>query len=166
MTETSSASWAFEERDSRQIADILDSFLLSSQARYALLVDRSGQLVATAGERPGLDTATFASLAAADFAANEQLAALIGEREFSTLVHQGERDSVYLADVARRIILVVLFDRRSAVGLVRIKARGIVQRLARVFEEVFRRPATGAATLETAWSSEAEHEIDRLFGSL
>src|SRR5690606_35185588 len=89
LTESSATSWAFEERDSRRIEDLLHSFLLGSRARCALLVDRSGQLVATAGEQPGLDTATFAALAAADFAANEQLAAMTGEREFSSLFHQG-----------------------------------------------------------------------------
>lgn len=167
MTGGSAASWSFEQRDSLRIEQILQAFLRGSLARCALLIDRNGQLVATTGERPAFDAATFASLAAADFSANDQLAAMIGEREFSSLFHQGERESVFLADVAGRVILAVLFDGRATLGLVRIKARGVVQQLTGVFEEVFRRPAVPAGrVLETGWASDAESEIDRLFGSL
>ena len=63
-------------------------------------MDRTGQLVTTAGERPDFDSTAFASLAAADFSANDQLASMIGEQEFSSLFHQGEKESMYLADVA------------------------------------------------------------------
>lgn len=168
MTGGSAATWSFEQRDSLRIEQILQSFLQGTQARTALLIDRNGQLISATGEaRPDFDAATFASLAAADFSANDQLAAMVGETEFASLFHQGERESIFLADVARRVILVVLFDARATLGLVRFRARAVVGRLAEVFEEVFSRPAVPAArALETGWASDAESEIDRLFGSL
>ena len=85
-------------------------FLDEYNARCALIVDRTGQLVATVGEQPTFDPTVFATLTAADFSANDQLARLIGENDFTTLFHQGEKESMYVADVARRLILVVLFD--------------------------------------------------------
>src|SRR5207237_1336187 len=91
------------------------------------------------------DATAFASLTAADFSANDQLARLIGEQDFTTLFHQGERESMYLADIARRIILVVLFDNRTTLGLVRLKLRGVVDELSRVFEVVFARGAQSPA---------------------
>ena len=81
------------------------------------------QLVATVGEQPNFDPTAFATLTAADFSANDQLARLIGESDFNTLFHQGEKESMYLADVARRVILVVLFDNRTTLGLVRLKMK-------------------------------------------
>jgi len=126
---------------------VLQRFLRESHARCALLVDRAGQLVATVGEAPrhgGFDATAFASLTAADFSANDQLAKLIGERDFSTLFHQGERESMYLADVARRVILVVLFDNTTTLGLVRLKLRGVVGELTARFEVVFTRDAAPA----------------------
>ena len=75
---------------------------MQQAARCALLVDRNGQLVATVGETPQFDPTAFASLTAADFSANDQLAKMIGEAEFASLVHQGERESMFLADVAKR----------------------------------------------------------------
>ncbi len=140
------ASWTFTDDDAQAITAALQRFLRDSQARCALLVDRAGQLVMTVGEAPAadFDATAFASLTAADFSANDQLARLIGERDFSTLFHQGERESMFLADVARRLILVVLFDNRTTLGLVRLKLRGAVDELAARFESVFARGAASA----------------------
>jgi predicted regulator of Ras-like GTPase activity (Roadblock/LC7/MglB family) len=161
------ASWSFEESDARRIDDLLNSFLLESHARCALLVDRTGQLITIAGERPDFDSTAFASLAAADFSANDQLASMIGEQEFSSLFHQGEKDSMYLADVAKRVILIVLFDDRATLGMIRIKVRSAVRELAEIFTQLFQRVAgeRGGSRLESSWVDEAEDEIDRLFGS-
>jgi hypothetical protein len=40
-----------------------------------------------------------------------------------------------LADVARRVILVVLFDNRTTLGLVRLKMRQTVEDLSKLFEK-------------------------------
>ena len=74
-----SASWSFTQDDFDAITHTLQRFLYDSNARCALLVDRTGQLVATVGEQPKFDPTTFATLTAADFSANDQLAKLIGE---------------------------------------------------------------------------------------
>src|ERR1043165_5618402 len=81
------ASWSFNENDFKQIQTHLQEFLRDSNARCALLVDRNGRLVATVGETPQFDPTAFASLTAADFSANDQLAKMIGEAEFASLVH-------------------------------------------------------------------------------
>jgi predicted regulator of Ras-like GTPase activity (Roadblock/LC7/MglB family) len=156
------ASWSFTEDDFQAITGSLQRFLYDSNSRCALLVDRAGQLVATVGEAPSFDATAFASLTAADFSANDQLARLIGERDFTTLFHQGERESMYLADVARRIILVVLFDNRTTLGLVRLKLRGVVDELTRVFEVVFTRGSAPTVAPRDLLAG-ADDEIDRLF---
>ncbi|HJU66320.1 MAG TPA: roadblock/LC7 domain-containing protein, partial [Gemmatimonadaceae bacterium] len=84
------ASWSFTEDDFSAITRSLQQFLYDSNARCALLVDRNGQLVATVGDQPRFDPTAFATLTAADFSANDQLARLIGETEFNSLFHQGE----------------------------------------------------------------------------
>ncbi len=75
-------SWSFTEDDFSAITDSLRRFLTECDARCALLVDRTGQLVATVGEQPKFDSTVFATLTAADFSANDQLARLVGERDF------------------------------------------------------------------------------------
>jgi predicted regulator of Ras-like GTPase activity (Roadblock/LC7/MglB family) len=163
-----SSSWSFEQSDFNVIDRLLQAFLYDSNARCTLLIDRTGQLITTAGEKPEFDSTAFASLAAADFSANDQLASMIGENEFSSLFHQGEKESMYLADVAKRVILVVLFDNRTTLGMIRIKVKGVVRELSEIFRAMFERSAAQpqGARVETAFVDEAEDEIDRLFGDL
>ena len=155
------SSWSFTEEDFGAITQSLQRFLYESNARCALLVDRSGQLVATVGEQPKFDPTAFATLTAADFSANDQLARLIGETDFNSLFHQGEKESMYLADVARRVILVVLFDSRTTLGLVRLKMKQTVDELSKLFEEMFKRAASDASQPNIL--AGADDEIDKLF---
>ena len=156
------ASWSFTEDDYSAITDSLTRFLGESNARCALLVDRAGQLVATVGEPPNFDPTAFATLTAADFSANDQLAKLIGENDFNSLFHQGEKESMYLADVARRVILVVLFDNRTTLGLVRLKMKATVEELNQPFAAVFKR-ANETRHSQTGLLAGAEDEIDKMF---
>lgn len=158
------SSWSFREEDSKAITELMSGLLRETNVRSLLLVDRTGQIVANVGEPPQFDTQAFASLTAADFSANDQLAKMIGEHEFASLFHQGEKESMYLADVARRVILVALFDNRTTLGLVRLKVKSAVEELTRVFEDMFRRAGTEAPKIEGFGGKEAEDEIDKLFG--
>ena len=162
MAETA-GSWSLGESDYQKITEHLTALLKESNARCALLVDRAGQLLANAGEQLSFDPTAFASLTAADFSANDQLAKMIGEPEFASLFHQGEKESMYLADVARRVILVVLFDQRTTVGMVRLRVKQTVGDLGELFDEMFRRAATDQARKGGVLEG-AEDEIDKLFG--
>ncbi|MDX2193909.1 MAG: roadblock/LC7 domain-containing protein [Gemmatimonadales bacterium] len=161
------SSWSFREEDAQRIQGILHEFLRDANARTTLIVDRTGQLIATAGESPTFDPVAFASLTAADFSANDQLARMLGEPEFGSLFHQGDKESMYLADIARRVILVVLFDNRTTVGMVKLRVKATVKELIDVFTDMFTRDAKAAPgpQVETGFLGDAEDEIDKLFGA-
>jgi predicted regulator of Ras-like GTPase activity (Roadblock/LC7/MglB family) len=158
------SSWSFREEDFNAISGHMNALLRETNVKSLLLVDRSGQVVANVGDAPTFDPQAFASLTAADFSANDQLAKMIGEHEFSSLFHQGEKESMYLADVAHRVILVALFDNRTTLGMVRLKVKVTVEALTRLFEDMFNRAGTESPKLEGFGSQEAEDEIDKLFG--
>ena len=90
---------------------------------------------------------------------------MIGEPEFGALFHQGEKESMYLADIARRVILVVLFDNRTTLGLVKLRVKQTVLDLTQVFHEMFTRGTPSTSQVEAAFLGEAEDEIDKLFGA-
>lgn len=166
MAETSAGTWSLGESDYNRIQEHLNALIKESNSRCAMLVDRTGQLLANAGEQLAFDHAAFASLTAADFSANDQLAKMIGEPEFASLFHQGEKESMYLADVARRVILVVLFDQRTTVGMVRLRVKQTVTDLGKLFDEMFARAGSGDEAQEKrpGLLEGAEDEIDKLFG--
>lgn len=150
--------------DLDHIESLLGAFQREVRARSVLLVDRTGRLISAHGDAIGFDQIAFASLTAADFAASDQLAVLLGEEEFSSLYHHGDRQSMYLADVSGYAILASLFDQRATLGMVRIKTRSAVARLVRLFDEMAERGPTGSIMqMEVGWTQDAENEIDRLF---
>ena len=157
------ASWSFTEDDFGAITRVAAAVPGRSNARCALLVDRSGQLVATVGEQPKFDPTAFATLTAADFSANDQLAKLIGENDFNSLFHQGEKESMYLADVARRVILVVLFDNRTTLGLVRLKMKADRRRADRAVRAASSHAPHEHGTAQPGLLAGADDEIDKLF---
>ncbi|MEO5580543.1 MAG: roadblock/LC7 domain-containing protein [Gemmatimonadaceae bacterium] len=156
------ASWSFDEEDLNAITQSVLRFLDETGAHSSLIVDRSGQLISTVGQPLAFDPTVFATLTAADFNANDQLARLIGETDFTTLFHQGKKESMYVADVARRLILVVLFDTRTPIGLVRLKIKPVVQELTAHLDRAFTR-ARESGTTQPNILAGAGDEIDELF---
>lgn len=148
--------------DLQRIARLLQSFLGEAGARCAFLLDRRGRPLTAVGDTAELDETSFASLAAADFEASDQLAGLLGEREFTALYHQGVHGSMYLSDIAGVAILAAVFDRRTTLGMVRLKTREVVPRLRAVLAETGGRPAHDGG-LDADWGDDAVGEIDRLF---
>ena len=146
------ANWSFTQDDFTAITESLRRFLGETKSLCALLVDRSGQLVTTVGEAPGLDTTSFASLTAADYSANDQLAKLVGETDFSSLFHQGEKESLY----------VIIFDSRTTVGLVRLRMKDEVEELTQLIDRVFSRDRNSDAPPKKLLQG-ADDEIDKLF---
>lgn len=154
------------EDDIRQIGGLLDTFIEGTQADCAVIVDRTGRMLTYAGNTGAMDNITFASLVAGDFAASDQLARLLGEEEFSSLYHAGEGRSMYLADISGWGILAALFNGRTTLGMIRLRSKTVVPKIAEIFEMISTRPKTEETTLgmDNAWVSEAEDEIDKLFG--
>lgn len=141
---------------------LLHSFVAEAGARCALLLDRAGRPLTAFGETRNLDETSFASLAAADFDASDELAGLLGEKEFTSLYHQGVHGSMYLSEIAGTAILAAVFDRRTTLGMVRLKTREVIPQLTDLLAELGAgEPIEGR--LDANWTDDAVSEIDRLF---
>ncbi len=160
------ADWTIYEEDYWAINSVLKELLQNSNSQSILLIDKTGQMIASVGVEPGFDLMSFASLCAADFEANSQLAQLIGEKDFSTLYHQGSNESMYLARVASHIILVVLFNKRTTLGLVRLRVKKAVEGLNTVLNGLFEKLEYENEDLkefDQEFADELDREIDSLF---
>jgi predicted regulator of Ras-like GTPase activity (Roadblock/LC7/MglB family) len=93
------------------------------RADLILLISRSGQPIIVTGSEKDIDFTALASLSAANLAATDGLANLVGEKEFSVLVHQGARRNLYISDLLKQFSLIVVFDASAPLGLVRWKAK-------------------------------------------
>jgi predicted regulator of Ras-like GTPase activity (Roadblock/LC7/MglB family) len=156
------------EEEFNQIKQIISKLRIDANAKVVFLVDKNGQQIAAHGEIENLDTTSLASLTAGNVAATDGLAKLIGEKEFSILFHEGEKDNIHISIVASRVILVVIFDERSSLGLVRLrvkKASGDLNDVfARIMAKVEReKKEAGAGAFESPFAEITDEDIDSLF---
>ncbi|MDP2752927.1 MAG: roadblock/LC7 domain-containing protein [Nitrospirota bacterium] len=124
------------EEEFRKINAELQKLHYQSNSKVVFLVDKNGQLIASAGETRDIDTTSLASLTAGNIAATGGIARLLGEKEFTILFHEGEKDNIHISLIGQRIILVVIFDQRSSLGLVRLRVKKASESLVRIFDEI------------------------------
>ncbi len=152
------------DEDYRKILAVIQRLVRDANAKGVFVVDRNGQLIGEAGEMRGIDTTSLASLTAGCIAATGGLAKLVGEEDFPVHFHQGQRDNLHITLVSNRIILVVIFDDRSSLGLVRLRVKKAGAELAKIFEEIQKKTEQendgGAGT---PFSEITDEDIDNLF---
>src|SRR3990167_7203377 len=155
------------EEEFKQITAIIDRLLKDANAKLVFLVDKDGQLIASSGDTRDLDTTSLASLTAGNIAATGGLAKLLGEKEFSILFHEGEKDNIHISLIGQRVILVVIFDQRSSLGLVRLRAKKTSDVLVKMFEDIFvkiEKERGVKHAVKAPFAEITEEDIEKLFG--
>lgn len=150
----------------QKTTDILDELLQESGARYVMLVDRKGFVLAHreaiwAPQPPSLDS--LATLIAGNAAAIQALAKLLGENAFSELVHQGDEYGIYIEEAGPQALLVVIFDKSAPVGRVKLFGKRASQGLTGVMKEALVDP--NKLGIDDEYSAGATALLDDLFGN-
>jgi len=160
------ADFVLYEEEFKHLEEALRRLRQEANAKAVFLIDKNGQQIASAGEVEQFDTTSLASLTAGNVAATDGLAKLIGEREFSVLFHEGQQDHIHISIVAKRAILVVIFDDRSSLGLVRLRVKRASVDLEKIFEVMLQKGERGTqgTTHASPFSEITDDDIDALFG--
>jgi predicted regulator of Ras-like GTPase activity (Roadblock/LC7/MglB family) len=162
----SPADLVLYEEDFRRLQQILRRLRQEAEAGIVLLVDKNGQRIASVGDVDSLDMTALASLTAGNVAATDGLARVLGEREFSVLLHEGEKENIHLSIVGGKVILVVIFGDRSSLGLVRLRVRQATAELSEAFGEIterMEREPVLHSSIEPLLAEITDDDIDRLF---
>jgi predicted regulator of Ras-like GTPase activity (Roadblock/LC7/MglB family) len=149
------------EEEFQQIQIVCARLHRESNSKAVLLIDKNGQLIAEAGDTAPLDTTSLSSLTAGNVAATGGIAKLLKEKEFTGQFHEGEHTNIHISLVAQRVILVILFDERSSLGLVRLRVRKAADELARIFDSLMAKVQTPSAP--SIFSEITDEDIDNLF---
>src|SRR5262245_5664795 len=149
------------DEEYNRINAVCDRLTKDANAKVVFIVDKNGQLISASGQTQNIDTPSLASLTAGNVAAMGGLAKLIGENEFPNQFHEGARDSLYMTLVGGRVVLVVIFDNRTSLGLVRLRIKKASDELSKIFDALARRAETPGAGSPFAEISDAD--IDNLF---
>ncbi len=153
------------EEEINQIDALISKMLKGAEAKCALLVDKDGHLITRQGFTHSLDTTALAALLAGSFASTKEIAKLVGEPEFSVLFHQGKKDHIHMSLVGERSILVVIFDDRTTIGMVRLYAKETAAELARIFEQIKANAASSPdqSGVTSEFADEAQDKLDDIF---
>ena len=160
------SNMVIHEEDSKNIEGALGSLRAESNARFVFLIDRSGQQLGFVGDTEDVDATSLSSLAAGNVAATEGLAQIIGESTFTSLFHEGGRESLHITLINSQVILLVAFDERSSLGLVRLRVEQATDSIGTTLDEIDQRQmALRAAGGETAspLAQITDEDIDNLF---
>lgn len=149
------------EEEFNQIQAIVSRLVKEANARVVFIIDKNGQLIAQAGETDQLDSTSLASLTAGNIAATGGMAKLLRENEFTTQFHEGERQNIHIQLVGNRVILVVIFDNKTSLGLVRLRVKKASEELNGIFEALLRKVQD--PTREAPFAEITDDDIDNLF---
>src|SRR5690242_5948823 len=122
------------EEEFTQIQTVVDRLVKEANAKVVFIVDKNGQLIAASGDVEEIDTTSLASLTAGNIAATGGIAKLLRENEFATQFHEGENQNIHIQLVGNRVILVVIFDSKTSLGLGRLRVQECSEHANWIFE--------------------------------
>ncbi|MCK5802379.1 MAG: roadblock/LC7 domain-containing protein [Lentisphaeria bacterium] len=145
-------TYELTQREVNKLRRILLQLLDNSEADSCVLCDQAGHVLAHENVRKGMDPMLISALGAGVFAATRELARLLGEDEFSSVLHQGLKRSILIGAANEEVLLVVLFSGNEKVGLVKLYTPSAAVAVRSVFEAVV-----------TSEQEAEEESIDRNF---
>lgn len=119
-----------------QADDLLREFAEDAGLSTALVVDRSGSLVAGISSETDVTIEVISALVAGASGAMRALVAQLGETGSMESLHFGEGRLVYLREIINRFILVGVSDGSRPAGLVRQRAQSVKEELSALLENV------------------------------
>jgi len=147
--------------EQQQIAMVCQRLNRDANAKAVLLIGRDGQAIAEAGDVEDLDVTSLSSLTAGNVAATGGISKILREKDFTSQFHEGEKIHVHITLVGGRAILVVLFDERSSLGLVRLRVKRSSDEMTRIFDQVSNKANSNAQP--SILTEITDKDIDNLF---
>lgn len=146
------------------ISNALVKLMNDTSASSVMLLDKSGQVISTQGATTRRNATSLGALLAGAFSSSRHVAELLGEKDFRTIFQQGVHENIFTTMVEDQWLLVIVFDKLTHIGLVKVLSKKTSDELARTLERV--RADTNrqkASVLNIQFRSSVEDTIDLLF---
>lgn len=127
--------YSLSQNQLEKIEQILKDDLIGSNVNSSLLIDMAGNVIAKCDNgKCEHDVYSLAALASANFAAVDTMAKIIGQEEFSLLFHKGGNESIHFSKVFDEFLLLTLFGKDVALGLLRLKIAETIEKIKSVWQ--------------------------------
>ncbi|MCB2154515.1 hypothetical protein KQI84_06485 [bacterium] len=107
----------------------LEQLVKDSRARCALVLDRTGCIMASAGDFHPINPSTMGATAAATIAALNRMVSRASSPEVSVKFYGAEIDKIHFVLLGERLVLCLLHSRHVTSGQIRSAARTFVSKI-------------------------------------
>lgn len=152
------------DRELATISALLTKLMNDTNATSTMLLDKSGQVVAVQGTGMRRNATTLGALLAGVFSSSREVARLLDEKDFRSIFQQGVQENIYTSMVEEQWLLVIIFDRLTHIGLVKVLSKKASDELGRILERVRNDTSrTKSSVINLQFRSSVEDTIDLLF---
>lgn len=146
------------------ITTALSKLMRDTSATSVLLIDKSGQIIATQDTQTLRNAISLGALLAGAFSSSRHIAELLGEKDFRTIFQQGVHQNVYTTLVGQQWLLAIVFDKLTHIGLVKILSKKASQELERILQRVQADSVRiKSSVINVEFRTSVEDTIDLLF---
>lgn len=150
------------EEEHERLEDICDRLVRDALAKAIFIIDNDGQLITGTGETGDIDTTSLASLVAGSAAATGGIADMLGEERFPVHFHEGKETHLHISVIRDALILVVIFDDRSSLGLVRLRVKRAYAEMEDVLDQLDKKRESGGDEQPDIFGDISDEELDDL----
>jgi predicted regulator of Ras-like GTPase activity (Roadblock/LC7/MglB family) len=109
-----------DEETSAAITRVLKQLVHDAHASSGMVLDRPGQVIVYEGETYRSEQMSLGALVAGTYGSTRQMARILGEPNFRTLVQEGAKEKIYTESVGDHWLVSIIFDRHTHLGLVKM----------------------------------------------
>ncbi len=152
------------DRELATISVVLKKLMNDTNATSTMLLDKSGQVVVVEGTGIRRNATTLGALLAGVFSSSREVAKLLNEKDFRNIFQQGVQENIYTSMVEEQWLLVIIFDKLTHIGLVKVLSKKASDELGRILDRVRNDTTrTKSSVLNLQFRSSVEDTIDLLF---
>ena len=129
------------------VNSLLQSILVRSESEGVFLCNEGGYILSSCIARHYGYDENIAALAVGSFFATREIARLVGETEFRSVVNQGNNKGIFMQIAAMDLLLVIVFGSETNPGLVKLYAEDGSLSLAEILDN-----SSASIDLETSFN--------------
>ena len=152
-----------DQATSDSIRIVLTQLVRDSHASGGMVLDRAGQIIVWDGSGYREESMQLGALIAGTYASTRQMARILGENNFRTLLQEGAREKIFTEAVGEYWLVSVIFDRHTHLGLVKVICNRATADLGAVLLRAIETNRTRPRGLDAALQRVTRDTIDLIF---
>ena len=157
------ADMIIDESTSASMNVVLKQLVKDSHASSGMVLDRAGQIIVWDGIDYQDESTKLGALIAGTYASTRQMARILGEANFRTLLQEGAKEKIFTEAIGEYWLVSVIFDRHTHLGLVKVLCERATVELAEVLVQAIAASKNRPRLLDAGLQRVTKDTIDLLF---